>query len=155
MSNSSWLSANKICSSSHSQNTTIPDCFNSYKHCKIYLVILTFANKNVLRKSFNRSSCSFPLFFCCLKLGSRRRAITFTYRPRAIRGNPASSAANEIARVIKTNDFHINIDIIIIMIIIIYLKNSLVSDWLTANCEIVISTRWLTKNGFFTFILAK
>jgi hypothetical protein len=41
------------------------------------------------------------------------------------------------------------------MIIIIYLKNSLVSDWLTANCEIVISTRWLTKNGFFTFILAK
>jgi hypothetical protein len=30
-----------------------------------------------------------------------------------------------------------------------------VSDWLTANCEIVISTQWLTKNGFFTFILAK
>jgi hypothetical protein len=34
-------------------------------------------------------------------------------------------------------------------------KKFLVSDWLTANCEIVISTQWLTKNGFFTFILAK
>jgi hypothetical protein len=34
MSNSCWLSANKICSSSQSQNTTIPDCLdtNSYKH---------------------------------------------------------------------------------------------------------------------------
>jgi hypothetical protein len=39
--------------------------------------------------------------------------------------------------------------------IIIYLKKFLVSDWLTANCEIVISTQWLTKYGFFTFILAK
>jgi hypothetical protein len=27
--NSSWLSANKIYSSSHSQNTTVPDCFYS------------------------------------------------------------------------------------------------------------------------------
>ena len=35
------------------------------------------------------------------------------------------------------------------------LKKILVSDWLTANCEIVISTQWLTKYGFFTFILAK
>jgi hypothetical protein len=26
---------------------------------------------------------------------------------------------------------------------------------LTANCEIVVSTQWLTKYGFFTFILAK
>ena len=34
-------------------------------------------------------------------------------------------------------------------------KKFLVSDWLTANCEIVISTQWLTKSGFFTFILAK
>ena len=34
-------------------------------------------------------------------------------------------------------------------------KKFLVSDWLTANCEIVISTQWLTKYGFFTFILAK
>jgi hypothetical protein len=34
-------------------------------------------------------------------------------------------------------------------------KKILVSDWLTANCEIVISTQWLTKYGFFTFILAK
>jgi hypothetical protein len=64
MSNSCWLSANKICSSSQSQNTTIPDCLdtNSYKHCKIYLVISTFANINVLRKLFNHSSCSFSLF---------------------------------------------------------------------------------------------
>ena len=31
----------------------------------------------------------------------------------------------------------------------------MVSDWLTANCEIAISTQWLTKYGFFTFILAK
>ena len=29
-------------------------------------------------------------------------------------------------------------------------KKFLVSDWLTANCEIVISTQWLTKYGFFT-----
>jgi hypothetical protein len=36
----------------------------------------------------------------------------------------------------------------------IYIK-FLVSVWLTANCEIVISTQWLTKYGFFTFILAK
>jgi hypothetical protein len=42
------------------------------------------------------------------------------------------------------------------IITIIYLfKKFLVSDWLTANCEIVISTQWLTKYGFFTFILAK
>ena len=34
-------------------------------------------------------------------------------------------------------------------------KKFLVSDWLTANCEIVISTQWRTKSGFFTFILAK
>jgi hypothetical protein len=34
-------------------------------------------------------------------------------------------------------------------------RKFLVSDWLTANCEIVISTQWLTKYGFFTFILAK
>jgi hypothetical protein len=34
-------------------------------------------------------------------------------------------------------------------------KKFLVSDWLAANCEIVISTQWLTKYGFFTFILAK
>ena len=34
-------------------------------------------------------------------------------------------------------------------------KKFLVSDWLTANCEIVISTQWLTKYGFFAFILAK
>ena len=34
-------------------------------------------------------------------------------------------------------------------------KKFLVSDWLTANCEIVISTQRLTKYGFFTFILAK
>jgi hypothetical protein len=34
-------------------------------------------------------------------------------------------------------------------------KKFLVSDWLTANCEIVISTQWLTKYEFFTFILAK
>jgi hypothetical protein len=34
-------------------------------------------------------------------------------------------------------------------------KKFLVSDWLTANCEIVISTQWLTKYGFFTFIIAK
>jgi hypothetical protein len=34
-------------------------------------------------------------------------------------------------------------------------KKFLVSDWLTVNCEIVISTQWLTKYGFFTFILAK
>ena len=34
-------------------------------------------------------------------------------------------------------------------------KKILVSDWLTANCEIVISTQWLAKYGFFTFILAK
>ena len=34
-------------------------------------------------------------------------------------------------------------------------KKFLVSDWLTANCEIVISTQWLTKSGFFTFIIAK
>jgi hypothetical protein len=34
-------------------------------------------------------------------------------------------------------------------------KKFLVSDWLTANCEIVISTQCLTKNGFFPFILAK
>ena len=34
-------------------------------------------------------------------------------------------------------------------------KKFLVSDWLTANCEIVISTQWLTKDGFFTFIIAK
>jgi rubredoxin len=41
-------------------------------------------------------------------------------------------------------------------IVIHYLfKKFLVSDWLTPNCEIVISTQWLTKYGFFTFILAK
>jgi hypothetical protein len=34
-------------------------------------------------------------------------------------------------------------------------KKFLVSDWLTANCEIVVSTQWLTKYGFFTSILAK
>ena len=34
-------------------------------------------------------------------------------------------------------------------------KKFLVSDWLTANCEIVISTQWRTKSGFFTFIIAK
>ena len=34
-------------------------------------------------------------------------------------------------------------------------KKFLVSDWLTANCEIVISTQWPTKYGFFAFILAK
>jgi hypothetical protein len=34
-------------------------------------------------------------------------------------------------------------------------KKFLVSDAITANCEIVISTQWLTKYGFFTFILAK
>jgi hypothetical protein len=34
-------------------------------------------------------------------------------------------------------------------------KKILVSDWLTANCEIVISTQWPTKYGFFAFILAK
>ena len=123
VSNSSWLSANKICSSSHSQNTTIPDCFYSYEDCKIYLVILTFANGNVLRKFFNHSSCSsiiLGLFFfvlnsferlldtfCCLKLGFRSRAIKIAYCPWAIRENPASSAANQIARFIKTNACHI------------------------------------------------
>jgi hypothetical protein len=44
---------------------------------------------------------------------------------------------------------------LIISIIIYLIKKFLVSDWVTANCEIVISTQWLTKNGFFTFILAK
>jgi hypothetical protein len=34
-------------------------------------------------------------------------------------------------------------------------KKILISDWLTANCEIFISTQWLTKYGSFTFILAK
>jgi hypothetical protein len=34
-------------------------------------------------------------------------------------------------------------------------KKFLVSDWLIANCEIVISTQWLTKYGFFAIILAK
>ena len=42
-----------------------------------------------------------------------------------------------------------------IMYIYYLFKRFLVSDWLTANCEIVISTQWLTKYGFFTFILAK
>jgi hypothetical protein len=88
-----WLSGNKICSSSHSQNTTIPDCFNSYKHCNIYLVISTFANKNILRKFFNH-----------------RRAIKIAYCPWAIRENPASSAANQIAWFIKTNACHIIIN---------------------------------------------
>jgi hypothetical protein len=55
------LSANKICSSSQSQNTAIPDFFNSYKHFKIYIVISTFANKNILRKFFNHRRCSFSL----------------------------------------------------------------------------------------------
>jgi hypothetical protein len=35
--------------------------------------------------------------FCRLKLGSRRRAIKITYCPWAIRENPVSSAANQIA----------------------------------------------------------
>jgi hypothetical protein len=42
-----------------------------------------------------------------LKLGSRRRAIKIVYCPWAIRENPASSAANQIARFIKTNACHI------------------------------------------------
>jgi hypothetical protein len=42
--------------------------------------------------------------FCRLKLGSRRRAIKIAW---AIRENPASSAANQIARFIKTNACHI------------------------------------------------
>ena len=42
-----------------------------------------------------------------------------------------------------------------IIYIIIYFKKILVSDWLTANCEIVMSTQCLTKYGFFIFILAK
>ena len=50
MSSSSWLSANKIQSSSHIQNTTILDCLNNYKHCKIYLVISTFANEKAIEK---------------------------------------------------------------------------------------------------------
>jgi hypothetical protein len=42
----------------------------------------------------------------------------------------------------------------IIYIIHYYLfKKILVSEWLTANCEIVISTQWLTKYAFFTFII--
>jgi hypothetical protein len=48
--------------------------------------------------------------FCCLKLGyrrRRRRAIKIPYCPWAIRENPASSAANQIARFIKTNACHI------------------------------------------------
>jgi hypothetical protein len=45
--------------------------------------------------------------FCRLKLGSRRRAIKIAYCPWAIRENPASSAANQIARFIKTNACHI------------------------------------------------
>ena len=120
VSNSSWLSANKICSYSHSQDTTIPVCFYSYKHYKIYIVISTLANKNELIKFFNHSSCSFfilGLFFFVLnsferlldslKLGSRRRAIQIAYCPWAIRENPASSTANQIARFIKTNACHI------------------------------------------------
>ena len=35
------------------------------------------------------------------------------------------------------------------MIIVMYLN---VSDWLTANCETVISTKLPSKYGFFTFI---
>jgi hypothetical protein len=64
VSDSSWPSANNVCSSLHSQNTIILDCFNSYTHCKIYiyLVISTFANRNVLRKLFNHSSCPFRQF---------------------------------------------------------------------------------------------
>jgi hypothetical protein len=50
--------------------------------------------------------------FCRLKLGSRRRAIKIAYCPWAIRENPASSAANQIARFIKTNACHIIIQII-------------------------------------------
>jgi hypothetical protein len=45
--------------------------------------------------------------FCRLKLGSRRMAIKIVYCPWAIRENPASSAANQIARFIKTNACHI------------------------------------------------
>ena len=81
VSDSSWPSANNFCSSLHSQNTTILDCFNSYTHCKIYiyLVISTFANRNVLRKFFNHSSCSFRQFLPFeTRLSSQlRRAIKF------------------------------------------------------------------------------
>jgi hypothetical protein len=42
-----------------------------------------------------------------LKLGFRRRAIKIAYCPWAIRENPASSAANQIVRFIKTNACHI------------------------------------------------
>ena len=49
--------------------------------------------------------------FCRLKLGSCRRAIKIAYCPWAIRENPASSAANQIARFIKTNACHIIINI--------------------------------------------
>jgi hypothetical protein len=45
--------------------------------------------------------------FCRLKLGSCRRAIKIAYCPWAIRENPASSVANQIARFIKTNACHI------------------------------------------------
>jgi hypothetical protein len=45
--------------------------------------------------------------FCRLNLGSRRRAIKIAYCPWAMRENPASSAANQIARFIKTNACHI------------------------------------------------
>ena len=81
VSDSSWRSGNNFCSSLHSQNPTTLDCFNSYTHCKIYiyLVISTFANRNVLRKFFNHSSCSFRQFLPFeTRLSSQlRRAINF------------------------------------------------------------------------------
>jgi hypothetical protein len=51
-----------------------------------------------------------------LKLGSRRRAIKIAYCPWAIRENPASSAANQIARFIKINACHIIIMLIVLVI---------------------------------------
>jgi hypothetical protein len=58
--------------------------------------------------------------------------------------------------IILSKGFHLDLKSSCCLIDNYYLiKKFLVSDWLTANCDIVISTQWLTKYGFFTFILAK
>ncbi len=59
----------------------------------------------------------------------------------------------------RNQNIYINIASELISVVNIYhyylFEKFLVSDWLTANCEIVTLTQWLTKYGVFTFILAK
>jgi uncharacterized integral membrane protein len=77
--------------------------------------------------------------FCRLKLGSRRRAIKIAYCPWAIRENPASSVANQIARFIKTNACHI----------IRYLTSH--KSWnCLLECATIISV--IVKIGFFFLV---